>query len=39
MMNQAIKEHKAWAGFHFFSFFFFFVTCKLELATISILIF
>lgn len=38
MMNQAIKEHKAWAGFHFFSFFFF-VTCKLELATISILIF
>lgn len=22
MMNQAIKEHKAWAGFHFFSFFF-----------------
>lgn len=21
MMNQAIKEHKAWAGFHFVFFF------------------
>lgn len=25
MINQAIKEHKAWAGFHFVFFFFFYM--------------